>query len=151
MIAEKYPLHLISNQPLRRMHSQLDFCEPSQSTKIAGREPVSIHPRDAEARGLADLATHASMSREEYADLDTIFTSKAPGTSGFKFQMLELMPPEYRNLAAELVNLIITSGRIPPRANRLLVAFLDIKPDGGHRPIVPCRSSDDKQAALWIF
>ena len=53
VIAEKYPLHLISNQPLRRMHSQLDFCEPSQSTKIAGREPVSIHPHDAAARGIS--------------------------------------------------------------------------------------------------
>jgi len=51
--AEEYPLHLISNQPLRRMHSQLDFCEPSQSTKIAGREPVSIHPFDAAVRGIS--------------------------------------------------------------------------------------------------
>ena len=49
----EYPLHLISNQPLRRMHSQLDFCEPSQNTKIAGREPVSIHPDDAAARGIS--------------------------------------------------------------------------------------------------
>ncbi|PPR10302.1 MAG: Dimethyl sulfoxide/trimethylamine N-oxide reductase [Alphaproteobacteria bacterium MarineAlpha11_Bin1] len=51
--AEEYPLHLISNQPLRRMHSQLDFCEPSQGTKIAGREPVSIHPFDAAVRGIS--------------------------------------------------------------------------------------------------
>ncbi|MEE2995821.1 MAG: molybdopterin guanine dinucleotide-containing S/N-oxide reductase [Pseudomonadota bacterium] len=49
----KHPLHLISNQPLRRMHSQLDFCEPSQNTKIAGREPVSIHPDDAAARQIS--------------------------------------------------------------------------------------------------
>ena len=50
----QYPLHMISNQPLRRMHSQLDFCEPSQKTKVAGREPVSIHPDDAAPRGIAD-------------------------------------------------------------------------------------------------
>ena len=50
---DAHPLHLISNQPLRRMHSQLDFCEPSQNTKIAGREPVSIHPDDAAARGIS--------------------------------------------------------------------------------------------------
>ena len=50
---DRHPLHLISNQPLRRMHSQLDFCEPSQDTKIAGREPVSIHPDDAAARGIS--------------------------------------------------------------------------------------------------
>ena len=52
--ADACPLHLISNQPLRRMHSQLDFCGPSQDTKVAGREPVSIHPDDAAARGISD-------------------------------------------------------------------------------------------------
>ena len=51
--ANKHPLHLVSNQPLRRMHSQLDFCEPSQNTKVGGREPVSIHPDDAAARGIS--------------------------------------------------------------------------------------------------
>ena len=35
------------------MHSQLDFCEPSQNTKVGGREPVSIHPDDAAARGIS--------------------------------------------------------------------------------------------------
>ncbi|MDA0664140.1 MAG: molybdopterin guanine dinucleotide-containing S/N-oxide reductase [Proteobacteria bacterium] len=52
--AARHPLHLISNQPLRRMHSQLDFGGPSQDTKVAGREPVSIHPDDAAARGIGD-------------------------------------------------------------------------------------------------
>jgi biotin/methionine sulfoxide reductase len=52
--AARHPLHLISNQPLRRMHSQLDFGGPSQNTKIGGREPVSIHPDDAARRGIAD-------------------------------------------------------------------------------------------------
>jgi biotin/methionine sulfoxide reductase len=52
--AKRHPLHLISNQPLRRMHSQLDFGGPSQDTKIAGREPVWIHPDDANARGIGD-------------------------------------------------------------------------------------------------
>ena len=52
--AARHPLHLISNQPLRRMHSQLDFGTPSQDTKIAGREPVLLHPDDAASRGIAD-------------------------------------------------------------------------------------------------
>lgn len=52
--AERHPLHLISNQPLRRMHSQLDFGGPSQGTKVADREPVWIHPDDAAARGIGD-------------------------------------------------------------------------------------------------
>ena len=52
--AKRHPLHLISNQPLRRMHSQLDFAGPSQSTKVAGREPVWIHPEDATPRGIGN-------------------------------------------------------------------------------------------------
>ncbi|CAN0324107.1 unnamed protein product [Discosporangium mesarthrocarpum] len=52
--AARHPLHLISNQPLRRMHSQLDFGGPSQDTKVAGREPVWLHPDDAAARDIAD-------------------------------------------------------------------------------------------------
>ena len=52
--AKDHPLHLISNQPLRRMHSQLDFGDPSQDTKVAGREPVWLHPDDAGPRGIRD-------------------------------------------------------------------------------------------------
>ena len=52
--AARHPLHLISNQPLRRMHSQLDFGGPSQDTKVAGREPVWLHPDDATSRGVGD-------------------------------------------------------------------------------------------------
>ncbi len=47
-----YPLHLISNQPAPRLHSQLDFAALSRETKIAGREPVTLHPTDASARGI---------------------------------------------------------------------------------------------------
>jgi biotin/methionine sulfoxide reductase len=46
-------LHLISGQPETRLHSQLDSGAFSQSRKIAGREPVLIHPQDAAARGIA--------------------------------------------------------------------------------------------------
>ena len=48
----KYPLHLISNQPTNRLHSQLDNAVSSQNDKIAGREPVLINSRDAEKRGI---------------------------------------------------------------------------------------------------
>ena len=47
---DKYPLHLISNQPTHRLHSQLDNAISSQSEKIGGREPVLINPIDAEKR-----------------------------------------------------------------------------------------------------
>jgi biotin/methionine sulfoxide reductase len=48
----QYPLHLISNQPATRLHSQLDVGTTSQQSKIHGREPVRMHPADAAARGL---------------------------------------------------------------------------------------------------
>ena len=48
-----YPLALISGQPETRLHSQLDNGAFSQSRKIAGREPVLIHPEDAAARGIS--------------------------------------------------------------------------------------------------
>ena len=52
--AADYPLHLISNQPRTRLHSQYDHGAVSGASKIAGREPLSIHPDDAASRGIAD-------------------------------------------------------------------------------------------------
>lgn len=49
-----FPLHLISNQPKTRLHSQLDVGATSQASKIQGREPVRMNPHDAHARGLKD-------------------------------------------------------------------------------------------------
>ncbi|WP_270887965.1 molybdopterin-dependent oxidoreductase [Pedococcus sp. 5OH_020] len=50
---KRYPLHLISNQPKTRLHSQLDVGETSQRSKISGREPARMSPADADARGLS--------------------------------------------------------------------------------------------------
>jgi biotin/methionine sulfoxide reductase len=50
--AGRYPLVLLANNPAARLHSQLDFGDHSQGSKIAGREPVRIHPEDAARRGL---------------------------------------------------------------------------------------------------
>lgn len=50
--AERYPLVLLANNPGARLHSQLDFGEHSRDSKVAGREPVRLHPDDARARGL---------------------------------------------------------------------------------------------------
>jgi biotin/methionine sulfoxide reductase len=49
-----HPLHLISNQPATRLHSQLDCGTTSRSGKVGGREPVTVNPTDAAARGIAD-------------------------------------------------------------------------------------------------
>ncbi|KAA0084691.1 molybdopterin guanine dinucleotide-containing S/N-oxide reductase [Mycolicibacterium sp. P9-64] len=52
--ATSYPLHLLANQPATRLHSQLDGGSTSQHSKVAGREPIRIHPDDAAQRNLAE-------------------------------------------------------------------------------------------------
>ena len=51
-LATTYPLHLISNQPTHRLHSQLDNAEMSQKNKIHGKEPVMINSKDASDRDI---------------------------------------------------------------------------------------------------
>jgi len=43
-------LHLISNQPVHKLHSQLDQGQYSRARKKDGREVIRIHPEDALAR-----------------------------------------------------------------------------------------------------
>ncbi len=52
--AQRFPLHLIANNPATRLHSQLDPGGYSGSSKVHGREPIRMHPTDAAARGIAD-------------------------------------------------------------------------------------------------
>ncbi|MFC7404683.1 molybdopterin-dependent oxidoreductase [Georgenia alba] len=52
--AAQFPLQLIANQPRTRLHSQLDVGAHSQASKVSGREPVRMNPRDASDRGLGD-------------------------------------------------------------------------------------------------
>ena len=52
--AARHPLHLVSNQPRNRLHSQYDHSGVSRDTKVAGREPIRLHPADAAARGIVD-------------------------------------------------------------------------------------------------
>ncbi|NIK58503.1 molybdopterin-dependent oxidoreductase [Kribbella shirazensis] len=49
-----YPLTLVTTQPARRLHSQLDMGAHSQDGKVDGREPLTMHPGDAARRGIAD-------------------------------------------------------------------------------------------------
>jgi biotin/methionine sulfoxide reductase len=55
-LAERFPLHLLSNQPATRLHSQLDYGRTSLAGKVAGREALRINPTDAAARGIAEGA-----------------------------------------------------------------------------------------------
>lgn len=52
--AERFGLHLLSNQPRTRLHSQLDHAAHSRDGKVAGREAVLLHPDDAAERGIVD-------------------------------------------------------------------------------------------------
>jgi biotin/methionine sulfoxide reductase len=53
-LAERHPLHMVSDQPHTKLHSQLDHSALSLANKVAGREPLAIHPQDAAARGIVD-------------------------------------------------------------------------------------------------
>jgi biotin/methionine sulfoxide reductase len=52
--ARRYPLHLISHQPATRLHSQYDHGSVSRASKVAGREALTMHPDDAQARKIRD-------------------------------------------------------------------------------------------------
>jgi biotin/methionine sulfoxide reductase len=51
---ENFPLHLISNQPRSKLHSQLDHGSHCRAAKINQREPIMLNPEDAAIRNLAD-------------------------------------------------------------------------------------------------
>lgn len=52
--ANEDKLHLISNQPRTRLHSQWDHGVTSQAAKVRSREPIRINPADADRRGITD-------------------------------------------------------------------------------------------------
>ena len=52
--AEPDQLHMISNQPRNKLHSQLDHGTVSQAGRPKGVEPVTMHPDDAKDRGLSE-------------------------------------------------------------------------------------------------
>lgn len=51
-IAKRWPLHLISDQPVAKLHSQLDHSDLSRASKLNGREKLEISPVDAQRRNL---------------------------------------------------------------------------------------------------
>lgn len=52
--AKAFPLHMVSDQPFTKLHSQLDHSDYSKANKIHGREPVLISQEDAAARGISE-------------------------------------------------------------------------------------------------
>lgn len=53
-IATDGAVHLVSGQPLTRLHGQLDNGDTSKAHKIKGREPAYLHPDLAAKHGIAD-------------------------------------------------------------------------------------------------
>ena len=51
---EDYPLHLISNQPKTRLHSQYDHGITSRNAKIRGRAPARMNSLDAAERNITN-------------------------------------------------------------------------------------------------
>lgn len=49
----EFPLFLVANNPGTRLHSQLDHGATSAESKLHDREPLRIHPADAQGRGLS--------------------------------------------------------------------------------------------------
>ena len=51
-LTKTFPLHLISHQPLNKLHSQYDHADLSRSAKVHQREVLTLNPLDAHSRGL---------------------------------------------------------------------------------------------------
>ncbi|WP_266064482.1 molybdopterin-dependent oxidoreductase [Brucella intermedia] len=71
-----FPLQLVANQPATRLHSQLDFGAYSVESKINGREPVRIHPADAEKRQIMNGDTVKIVSPRGATLAGAIVTDK---------------------------------------------------------------------------
>ena len=53
-MVQRFPLHLISNQPNGRLHGQMDNGRVSQGYKISGREAIWLNPQDAIVRSIIE-------------------------------------------------------------------------------------------------
>ncbi len=50
----QFPLHLLTPQPEKRLHSQLDHSRHSQDSKVEGKEVMLMHPQAAAQRGIEE-------------------------------------------------------------------------------------------------
>jgi len=53
-MAREFPLHLLTPQPNRKLHGQMDLSSYSRAGKMRERERLTMHPADAAARGIAE-------------------------------------------------------------------------------------------------
>ncbi|MBV1799635.1 molybdopterin-dependent oxidoreductase [Siccirubricoccus sp. G192] len=80
---QDHPLHLLTFQPVTRLHGQLDPGRVAAAGKIQGREPILMNPEDAAARGLAE------------GDIVRVFNARGACLGG-----LRLKPDMLRGVAA---------------------------------------------------
>jgi len=52
--AQEGQLQVLSAHPAHRLHSQLNYSHLRERYAVANREPVTLHPEDAQARGIRD-------------------------------------------------------------------------------------------------
>ena len=52
--AEPEQLQVLSAHPAHRLHSQLSYSRLREQYAVAGREPITLHPQDAAARGIQE-------------------------------------------------------------------------------------------------
>ncbi|WP_175556741.1 molybdopterin dinucleotide binding domain-containing protein [Aerobium aerolatum] len=53
-LSGRYPLHLLTPQPVGRLHSQAGLSSASRTQRRDGYEVLRIHPEDARARRICD-------------------------------------------------------------------------------------------------
>lgn len=53
-LAAQWPLHLLTPQPDRKLHGQMDFSSYVRAGKLRDRERLTLHPADARSRGIGD-------------------------------------------------------------------------------------------------
>lgn len=53
-LAQDWPLHLLTPQPDRKLHGQMDFSTYVRGGKVHDRERLTLHPADAAARRIRD-------------------------------------------------------------------------------------------------
>jgi biotin/methionine sulfoxide reductase len=53
-MAKEFPIHLLTPQPDRRLHGQMDLSSYSRAGKLRERERLTMHPADAASRGIID-------------------------------------------------------------------------------------------------
>jgi biotin/methionine sulfoxide reductase len=79
-LAQTWPLHLLTPQPARRLHGQMDWSRHSRAGKTHDREHARMNPADAAARGIEDgHAVRLFNARGECLAVATLDESVRPG------------------------------------------------------------------------